>query len=47
MVLIQFGLGVATIVSGVQLWIGVAHQAGAALLLIAVVGTAHRLGRNG
>lgn len=47
MVLIQFGLGVATIVSGVQLWIGVAHQAGAALLLIAVVGIAHRLGRNG
>jgi len=46
MVLIQFSLGIATIVSGVALWIGVAHQAGAALLLIATVRIAHRLGRR-
>ena len=46
MVLVQFGLGIATILTGVELWIGVAHQAGAALLLAAVVGTAHRLGRQ-
>ncbi len=46
MVLVQFSLGVATILSGVALWIGVAHQAGAALLLIATIGTAHRLGRR-
>src|SRR3546814_8111608 len=46
MVTVQFLLGVATIVSGVELWIGVAHQAGAALLLVATIGTAHRLGRQ-
>ena len=45
MTLLQFALGVATIVTGVELWLGVAHQAGAALLVIAVVGVAHRLGR--
>src|SRR3546814_20471266 len=31
MTLLQFALGVATIVTGVELWLGVAHQAGAAL----------------
>src|SRR3546814_4532372 len=34
MTLLQFALGVATIVTGVELWLGVAHQAGAALLVI-------------
>lgn len=46
MTFIQFGLGIATIISGVALWIGVAHQAGAALLVVAMIGTAHRLGRQ-
>lgn len=46
MVLLQFSLGIATILSGVALWVGVAHQAGAALLLIVTVATAHRLGRR-
>ena len=46
MIAIQFGLGIATILSGVEIWIGVAHQAGAALLVIVTVRTAHRLGRR-
>ena len=40
-VLLQFGLGVATLLSGVAIWLGVAHQAGAALLLAATVWAAH------
>lgn len=40
-VLLQFVLGVATLLSGVALWLGVAHQAGAALLLAATVWAAH------
>lgn len=40
-VLLQFTLGVATLLSGVALWLGVAHQAGAALLLAAAVWAAH------
>ena len=46
MVAIQFGLGIATILSGVEIWVGVAHQAGAALLVIVTVRTAHRLGQR-
>lgn len=46
MVLIQFGLGIATILTGVELWIGVAHQAGSALLLATIVSAAHHLGRR-
>lgn len=42
--LVQFLLGIATVVTGVSLWIAVAHQAGAALLLLAAVALAHRLG---
>jgi cytochrome c oxidase assembly protein subunit 15 len=42
-VFIQIALGIATILSGVQLWIGVVHQAMAALLLGAVVLAAHRI----
>jgi cytochrome c oxidase assembly protein subunit 15 len=45
-VVFQIVLGIATIMSGVQIWIGVAHQAMAALLLAAVLATAHRLGER-
>ena len=43
-VTLQIWLGIATLLTGVELWIAVAHQAMAALLLAAVVVTAHRLG---
>lgn len=42
-VLVQILLGIATILTGVELWIGVAHQGMAALLLAAVLLAAHRL----
>ena len=45
-VLLQIQLGVAAILTGVELWIGVAHQGMAALLLGALVMTAHRLGER-
>jgi cytochrome c oxidase assembly protein subunit 15 len=45
-VTIQIVLGIATILSGVQLWLGVAHQGMAALLLAALVVAAHRLGER-
>jgi cytochrome c oxidase assembly protein subunit 15 len=41
MVLVQFGLGVATVVSGIAIPLAAAHQAGAALLLAATVWLAH------
>jgi cytochrome c oxidase assembly protein subunit 15 len=40
----QMLLGIATILTGVELWLGVAHQGMAALLLAAIVVAAHRLG---
>jgi cytochrome c oxidase assembly protein subunit 15 len=40
----QILLGIATLTSGVELWIAVAHQAMAALLLAAIVTATHRLG---
>jgi len=43
-VTLQIVLGVATLLSGVELPIAVAHQAMAALLLAAIVVTSHRLG---
>jgi len=43
-VTLQILLGIATLLTGVELWIGVAHQAMAALLLAATVATAHSLG---
>lgn len=46
-VAIQFLLGILTILSGVELWIGVAHQGMAALLLAAIVYASHRLGEKG
>jgi cytochrome c oxidase assembly protein subunit 15 len=39
---VQILLGIATLLSGVELWIAVAHQAMAALLLAAIVVAAHR-----
>jgi cytochrome c oxidase assembly protein subunit 15 len=43
-VTIQILLGIVTLISGVELWIAVAHQGMAALLLAAIVAAAHRLG---
>jgi cytochrome c oxidase assembly protein subunit 15 len=43
-VTIQIALGIATLLSGVELWIAVAHQAMAALLIAAIVAAAHPLG---
>ncbi|MFC3713171.1 COX15/CtaA family protein [Sphingoaurantiacus capsulatus] len=40
-VLLQFALGVATLLSGVNIVLGVAHQAGAAVLLAATIWAAH------
>jgi cytochrome c oxidase assembly protein subunit 15 len=40
-VLLQFALGVATLLSGVNIVLGVAHQAGAAVLLGATIWAAH------
>jgi heme a synthase len=41
----QFALGVATLVNGVPIWLGVAHQAGGALLVGTSVWAAHRVTR--
>jgi cytochrome c oxidase assembly protein subunit 15 len=43
---LQIGLGIATLLTGVELWIAVAHQAMAALLLASMVATAHGLGER-
>ncbi|QPQ55110.1 COX15/CtaA family protein [Allosphingosinicella flava] len=43
-VTVQILLGIATILTGVELWLGVAHQGMAALLLAAIVVAAHRIG---
>jgi cytochrome c oxidase assembly protein subunit 15 len=40
-VVLQFALGVATLLTGVHIVLGVAHQAGAAVLLAAAVAAAH------
>jgi cytochrome c oxidase assembly protein subunit 15 len=40
-VLVQFALGVAVVLTGVPLGLGVLHQSGAALLLLATVVAAH------
>ena len=45
MVAVQFALGVFTILHGVPIVLGVAHQAGAALLLAATIVATHRLNR--
>lgn len=46
LVALQIVLGVATLLSGVQIDLAVAHQANAALLLIATVCAAHAVGKN-
>ena len=43
---IQILLGIATVLSGVELWLGVAHQAVGALLVAATAWGAHVLGRR-
>lgn len=43
---LQIALGISTLLSGVQIGVAVAHQANAALLLIAVVMAAHAVGRR-
>lgn len=45
-ILAQILLGIMTLLSGVALWIAVAHQAMAALLLAAILVAAHRLARD-
>ncbi len=47
LVSLQIALGVATLLSGVWIVIAVAHQANAALLVIATIWAAHALGRRG
>src|SRR3546814_16795179 len=42
---LQFALGVATIVYGVEVWLGAAHQGGPGLRGIAWGGVAQRVGR--
>ena len=42
MACIQFGLGVATLLEGVPIWLGTLHQAGAMLLLVTLVLTLYR-----
>lgn len=41
----QIALGIFTVLSGVELWIAVTHQAVAAILLIFAVGAAHAVGK--
>jgi cytochrome c oxidase assembly protein subunit 15 len=40
----QIALGIATLLSGVWIWIAVSHQAMAVLLLATILFAAHRLG---
>lgn len=46
LVTLQSLLGIATLMSGVALWIAAAHQAAAALLVVAATLSAHRIGRR-
>jgi heme a synthase len=46
LILLQILLGILTLLSGVELWIAVAHQGVAALVLGAIVIAAHRLGER-
>jgi cytochrome c oxidase assembly protein subunit 15 len=45
-VLVQIVLGIMTLLTGVHLWVAVAHQGMAALLIAAILAAAHRLGRR-
>ena len=46
LVTLQIFLGVATLLTGVEIGVAVAHQANAALLLIATVAAAHAIGQD-
>ncbi len=46
LLVLQIGLGIATLLTGVRIEVAVAHQANAALLLIASVVAAHAVGRR-
>ncbi len=46
LVCLQIALGISTLISGVAIPIAVAHQANAALLVIAAVAAAHAIGRR-
>ncbi|MFW2829480.1 COX15/CtaA family protein [Sphingomonas sp. ID0503] len=46
LVVVQIGLGIATLLTGVDILIAVTHQAVACLLLATLAATAHRLGRR-
>ena len=46
LVVLQIGLGIATLLSGVRIEIAVWHQLNAALLLIVAIGAAHAVGRT-
>ena len=46
LVFVQIGLGISTLLSGVAIPIAVAHQANAALLVIAATCAAHAIGRR-
>ncbi|MDR6786803.1 cytochrome c oxidase assembly protein subunit 15 [Sphingomonas sp. BE138] len=46
LVVVQIALGIATLLSGVEIVVAVAHQANAALLLIATVVAAHAVSRR-
>ena len=46
LVTLQIFLGVATLMTGVQIGVAVAHQANAAILLVAAVAAAHAIGRR-
>jgi cytochrome c oxidase assembly protein subunit 15 len=46
LVVLQILLGIATLMSGVEIVVAVAHQVNAALLLVAVIVAAHQVGRR-
>ena len=46
LVTLQIVLGIATLLTGVLIWVAIAHQANAAITLIAAVVAAHALGRR-
>ena len=45
-ILLQIGLGILTLLTGVALWVAAAHQTMAAMLLAVIVWTAHGLGER-
>ena len=45
LIVLQIALGIATLLTGVQLWVAVAHQGVAALIVAAAAASAHRASR--